>query len=36
MKSRTALLKPTLVSWIGHADLKAATGETGAERWPYF
>lgn len=30
MKSRTPLLKPILVSWIDHADLKAAEGAAGA------
>ena len=27
-------LAPTLVAWIGHADLKAAEGETGAGLGP--
>ena len=34
MKSRTPPLKPILVSWIGHADLKAAEGAAGAGLGP--
>lgn len=30
MKPKTAIPKSILISWIGHADLKAAEGEIGA------
>ncbi|CDH45874.1 MAG: hypothetical protein IPL59_06815 [Candidatus Competibacteraceae bacterium] len=34
MKSKIVPLQPILVSWIGHADLKAAAGEAGAGLGP--